>query len=78
MSAAPSINATGSMTAAAVSTMAYIGPIYVNTTTTLRTEAIEVGYFTSYLDTASYIFMNAVINTPQIFTDDPTNPFYSS
>ena len=62
------------MTAAAVSTMTYTGPIYITTTTTLRTEAIEVGYFTSYLDTATYIFMNAVINTPQIFTDDPTEP----
>ena len=37
--------------------MTYTGPIYVNTTTTLRTEAFEAGYFTSYLDTASYIFM---------------------
>ncbi len=77
MSAAPSTNATGTLTAAAVSTMAYTGPVYINSTTTLRAEAIEAGYFTSTLDTASYIFMNAVINQPQIFTDDPTNPFYS-
>ena len=78
MSAAPSANATGAMTAAAVSTLAYSGPVYINSTTTLRAEAIEAGYFTSTLDTASYIFMNAVINQPQIFTDDPTNPFYSA
>ena len=77
MSGSPGTSASGTITAAAVSTMTYTGPIYISTTTTLRTEAIEVGYFTSYLDTATYIFMNAVINTPQIFTDDPTNAFYA-
>ena len=77
MSAAPSTSASGAIVAAAVSTLAYTGPIYISTTTTLRTEAIEVGYFTSRLDTASYLFMSAVVNTPQIFTDDPTNYFYS-
>ena len=77
MSSSPGTSASGTITAAAVSTMTYTGPIYISTTTTLRTEAIEVGYFTSYLDTATYIFMNAVINTPQIFTDDPTNAFYA-
>ena len=77
MSSSPGTNATGTLAAAAVSTMTYTGPIYINSTATLRTEAIEVGYFTSYLDTASYIFMNAVVNQPQIFTDDPTNAFFA-
>ena len=67
-------SAVSSASVAAVSTLAYTGPIYVNSTTTLRTEAIEVGYFTSYLDTASYIFMNAVINTPQSSPTTPPTP----
>ncbi|MGA2033199.1 MAG: lamin tail domain-containing protein, partial [Thermoguttaceae bacterium] len=77
MSSAPSTSASGTLLAAAVSTLTYTGPIYINSTTTLRAEAYEAGYFTSHLDTASYIFMNDVINQPQIFTDDPANYFYS-
>ena len=71
MSVAPSSAASGTMSAAAVSTLTYTGPIYINTTTTLRTEAFEAGWITSHLDTATYLFMNDVINQPQIFTDNP-------
>ncbi len=70
MSISPGVNASGAMTVAAVSTMTYTGPIYIGSTTTLRTEAFEVGYDTSYLDTATYVFMAAVVNQPQIFTDN--------
>ena len=71
MSAAPTATTSGALSAAAVSTLTYTGPISINTTTTLRAEAFAVGYLSSHLDTATYLFMSDVINTPQIFTDDP-------
>ena len=47
-------------------TYAYTGPIDINQTTTLRAAAFKPGYLPANVDTQTYIFLDDVINQPDI------------
>ncbi|MHC4497788.1 MAG: lamin tail domain-containing protein [Planctomycetota bacterium] len=47
-------------------TYAYSGPIDINQTTTLRAAAFKPGYLPTNVDTQTYIFLDDVVNQPDI------------
>ena len=57
--------------------MLYSGPIHISNTTTLRVAAFKPGWRETNVDTHTYIFLDDVIDQPQMDPDIVDDPLYS-